>query len=187
MDWKVELSKYEAQFGYHLEIDWSSPISIIKNTLSENNSAEAYVRSIYFLHNVLVEERYTESEGIYIQELLKKTFNESREKFSNDSEYLFFIGKILHISEWYFGLEEDDKPKPEQLAIKMQKKASEIEPTNILYEWAYLFSVAREVTSSQLAEQILSRNGNMVDWLTSKGFPGNYVLDSIKWAASRVQ
>ena len=133
------------------------------------------------LHNILLEEDYQESEHNHIAELLKKYFDESYQKFSENSEYLFFVGKILYIAEWYFGVDDDLKVLEEKLAFKMQKKAFEKESKNPLYEWAYVFSKDEKLRAFDLSKQILYDKYNQLDWLKSKGFAGKYLIESIEY------
>jgi hypothetical protein len=174
MNWKEKLIEME-----HCK-DFKSAISYIQLVIDNNSDdVEAYIRSIYLLHNILVEEDYRDLDHDFIADLLKSLFVTSYDKFSNNAEYLFFIGKILYISEWYFGIDDDFKPIEEKLAFNMQKKAYEMESNNILYEWAYKFSLG-DKSASKLAEQILTQNKTRLAWLKSKGFPGEYILDVLK-------
>jgi hypothetical protein len=180
MNWKEKFKEIEKNFGKHSNIDWQPSIIYTSKVISENsNDVEAYIRTIYFLHNLLLEENYENSDREKIAALLKKYFDESLIKFSNDAEYLFFIGGILYIAEWYFGLNDDIKPINERQAFKMQKKASEIEPDNILFEWAWRFSLGEEL-SEVLAKRILLLD-TVKTWLLDKGFPGEYILGTLKY------
>ncbi|MCB9082403.1 MAG: hypothetical protein H6555_11910 [Lewinellaceae bacterium] len=174
MNWKEQLEKHE-----HSK-DWESAIELMQKTISDNpNDVEVYVRVIYLLHNILVEEDYPESDHDHIAGLLKQYFNESYKRFSDNAEYLFFIGKILYIAEWYFGIDDDFNPVEEKQAFQMQKKAFEKEPGNVLFEWAYRFSLDDKL-AGYLAEQILLHDNGKVEWLRSKGFPGRYILESLE-------
>ncbi|MES2619689.1 MAG: hypothetical protein V4615_02475 [Bacteroidota bacterium] len=175
MNWKTQFEEYEKSFGVHAEIDWKPAIALAQKVI-ENGSddVEAYIRVIYLLHNIVVEEDYPESEHDHMAELLKQYFNESCKRFSENAEYLFFIGKILHIAEWYFGLEDS------KLAVEFQKKAMEKEPGNLLYEWAYRFSCLGDVVEGYLAHQLITDEKDKVRWLKSKGFPGEYILEHLE-------
>ncbi|MFM7022220.1 MAG: hypothetical protein ACKOXB_04525 [Flavobacteriales bacterium] len=178
MTWKEELIKYENSR------DWESAIELMKDVISiDSSSSEAYISVIYLLHNLLLEEQYTGTDREEISILLKQYFNDSRKRFSENSEYLFFIGKILYIAEWYFGVDDDLKPIKERQAFKMQKKACEIEPNNILFEWGYRFSLGEKL-SEKLAEIIL-KDDSIVTWLKVRGFHGQYILESLKTCATR--
>ena len=184
MNWKEQFENVEKQFGQHAERDWKPVIDLVQNAIKNNpDDVEAYIRTIYLLHNVLVEEDYTALEHDYMAELLKKYFNQSFFKFKENTEYLFFIGKILHISEWYFGLDDDIKSNDESLAFKMQKKAYENEPENILFEWAYRLS-SNDATAVTLAKKILN-DSDKIQWLKSKGFPGSYFLEHLEACAQK--
>ena len=102
----------------------------MQDTISENDSnVDAYLSMNYLLMNILVEEQYDPNDHDYYAGLLKKYFIESYAKFSNNPEYLFYIGQIACLSEWYFDIEIEE-------AQSMMIKASEFESGNILYKWA---------------------------------------------------
>jgi len=171
MNWKTQIEKHEKYFGVHAKIDWKPTIALAQDVIyNNNNNVEAYIRVIYLIHNILVEEDYPDSEHDYMAHLLKHFFNESIDKFSENAEYLFFIGKILHISEWYFGIFDS------KLAFEFQRKAMEKVPGNLLYEWAYRFSCENDNVVGYLANQLIENEKVSIKWLNSKGFPGNYVL-----------
>ncbi|MDR1203746.1 MAG: hypothetical protein LBL58_19225 [Tannerellaceae bacterium] len=175
MSWKEQLSEIESHFGYHEKRDWRPAVELVKSLVEKYPyDVEVYIRTIYLIHNILVEEDYPNNEHDEMASLLKKYFDESYSLFSENTEYLFFIGEILHIAEWYFGLEDTI------LAIEMQKKAMEKEPGNLLYEWAYRLSYPGDIVAGYLANQLIEHEKGKVDWLKSKGFPGNYVLEHLQ-------
>lgn len=180
MNWKEQLTEIEKDFGFHKEIDWKPAIELVKQLLAQYpDNVELNVRAIYMLHNILVEEEYPEGEWEGMSELLQRWLHQSREKFSDNAEYLFFVGKILYIAEWYFGLDDDE------LAFEFQKKAMNKEPDNLLYRWAYRMSCSYEITGNYidekfLAHQIIENEKDKVEWLETKGFPGEYVLGHLK-------
>jgi len=175
MNWKEQLSEIEKDFGFHKERDWKPAIASVSKLLTEYpNDVELNIRAIYLLHNILVEEEYSNEEQDKMIDLLQEWFNQSKEKFSENAEYLFFIGEILHIAEWYFGLEDT------KLAMEFHKKAMEKEPGNLLYEWAYRFSYPGNIVAGYLAHQLITNEKNKVRWLKSKGFPGEYILEHLE-------
>lgn len=174
MKWKEYLADLENSKDYKLAIEHMQ--SVIKDN---PDNVEAYIRVIYLLHNILVEEEYAELEHDFLAGLLKSYFDISYVKFSNNAEYLFFIGKILYIAEWYFGVDDDFKPTEEKQAFQMQKTAHEMEKDNVLYEWAYRFTLGEKL-ASHLAEQILLQEKTKLEWLKSKGFPGEYILEALE-------
>lgn len=175
MNWKIRLSEIEKNFGFHIKRDWKPAIGLVNDVLAEYpDNVELNIRAIYMLHNILVEEEYPDEERERMVDLLQTWFIQSKKKFSNNAEYLFFIGKILHIAEWYFGLDNN------KVAVEFQKKAMEKEPENLLYEWAYRLSCPGDVVESYLAHQLISIDRDKISWLKSKGFPGEYVLEHLK-------
>jgi hypothetical protein len=174
------LLKIESLFGKHEQRDWRYYIRIIQKLVNTNiTDMDLYIRVIYILHHILVEENYSVNDGKIIESLLKRYFIDSYLRFEKKSEYLFFVGKILYVAEWYFGLNDDDRPMKYRLAFKMQKAAYEKEPTNQLYKWGYLVSKNEKEESLNIALQIVSEQNVLLNWLKTKGFPGTYMIDSI--------
>lgn len=168
MDWKKYLETLEK------DKDWAGATDLIQQVTTNNPSdKEAYIRGIYLLLNILLEEDYPEDKHHMMASSLKRYFQESYPKFSNDPEYLFFIGYFIELADWYFG---EDKL---ELANEMTKKASEIEPDNILYKWSWRFSEG-DPLSEYYAEQLLKYDKQKIDWLKSKGAPGAYIVDVIE-------
>lgn len=173
MNWKEQLSKLEQVK------DWESAITLMQETINRNsNSIDAYLSMNYLLMNLLVEEQYDLKKHDYYAELLKKYYIESYAKFSNDPEYLFFIGQIACISEWHFDIDIEE-------AQSMIKKASEIEPYNVLYKWSdYSDLDMRESGNKEkmtlYAKKALS-DSEVKKVLKSKGALGKYLWDSLEY------
>lgn len=168
MSWEDRLRTFEKKK------EWNSAIELMKETVAENpNDSWAYVQAIYLFHHILLEEEYPKEKHDALTELLQKYFEISKSKFSDTPAYLFFIGKILHIAEWYFGLKDN------LLAVEFQKKAMEKEPGNLLYEWAYRLSCPGDNVEGYLAHQLIENKDEKVEWLKTKGFPGEYILEHL--------
>jgi len=186
MDWVRKLTEIEGNFGLRKQIDWRPTVELIQQLMAEqSNNVELTVRVIYILHNIIVEEEYSDDEHDVIAELLKKYFNESYQNFSENSEYLFFVGKILYVAEWYFGLDEDFDPVEKSLAFKMQEKAFNYEPDNKLYEWACAFSRKDMRKACELSRYLLFEDTKWLDWLRTKGYPGRYSIESLMYCHSK--
>lgn len=173
MNWKEQLSKLEQSK------DWQSAIALMQETINQNsNSIDAHLSMSYLLMNLLVEEQYDPNDHDYYAALLKKYFIESYAKFSNNPEYLFYIGQIACISEWYFDIEIEE-------AQSMMKKASELKPDNMLYKWANYsgFDTRNQAKKEKLilyAKQALSEP-EVERELKSKGALGKYLWDSLEY------
>jgi len=154
---------------------WPDAIRFVKKAIAANpQEAEGYVRAIYLLLNLVLEEDYAGG-GLKhddLADILKEYFDSSYEKFSDNPEYLFFVGYFMGLAEWYFG--QDDL----ELSRQMLKRAVQIEPQNLLYEWALRFVTADEA-ANELCQQVFSDEGTM-KWLKSKGSPGAYMAWAIK-------
>lgn len=172
MSWQIKLEIFEK----HKE--WYNAIDLLMKIINENqNHTEAYIRIIYLIHNILLEEDYSEDEHDYYALLLKSYFHDSVNRFSDNAEYLFFVGIILHIGEWYFGMNDDLKRMEERLAFVMQKRASEIQPNNLLYKWAYVRLLNNKEEIAQNLKNEICHNPQYINYLTNRGFPGKYVLE----------
>lgn len=177
MSWKENLS------GIEQSKDWKSSIALMQETISKNDSSvDAYLSMNYLLMNV--EEQYDPKDHDYYAGLLKKYFIESYAKFSDNPEYLFCIGRIACISEWYFDIEIEE-------AQSMMKRASELNPDNMLYKWAnYSDLDMREASNREkmilYATQTLSEP-SVERELKSKGALGKYLLDSLEyWSREKI-
>ncbi|MFN5592592.1 MAG: hypothetical protein ACK482_03930 [Aphanizomenon sp.] len=182
MNWKEQLDNLQDSK------QWKSAIDLIVKTINNNSEdVEGYIRIIYLLHNILLEEDYLEEEHDPMANLLRKYFEESYQKFSENPEYLFFVGKILYIAEWYFGIDDDFKPLEEKLAFKMQKKAFEKDSDSQLYQWAYLFSLNEIDKAFLLSNEILNGENKYLNWLKTKGLPGRYIIQSLEFCYENYQ
>jgi len=170
MLYKNQLNKIE------INNDWKSAIILLENAIQFNDdSIEIYIRVLFVLLDVLVEERYTRQEHDILSSSLKKYFEVSYKKFFDNAEYLFFMGFLIPIAEWYFGVDNINK------AYEMQKKAWEQEPRNTLYEWAYRFSDPKDkIAASFLARQLLNQNAKKMDTLKSNGKVGQYIIGMLE-------
>lgn len=174
MNWQEKLRTFEKNK------EWDNAIGLIKETVAESpNDYWAYVQAIYLFHNILLEEDYPEEKPDDLAALLQEYFELSKSKFSDNSEYLFFIGKILQIAEWYFGLDDN------QLALEFQEMAMDKESGNLLYEWAYRLSCPGDTVEGYLANQLIENKDEKVEWLKTKGFPGEYILEHLKMSSER--
>lgn len=186
MNWKDQLETFENNK------QWKPAVDLMEEIIRNNpNDVEAYVRGMYLLWDILLEQGcepheqdYT-AQGLdvdYMWNLLKRYYIEATRTFAENAEYLFFIGYFTHIAEWYWGLKETDP------ATAMQKKAMELEPDNILYEWSYKWSITPRGESSSdnakrvkdLVEKMVKYDLSKIEWLNTKGRPGKYIIRTIK-------
>ena len=100
MCWREQLKQYE------YNKNWNAAIKLMQVVIDDNpNDIDGYLFMNYLLMDILVNEMYDNSKHDYYADLLKKYFLESYSRFSNNSEYLFYIGFIASMSEWYFDIE----------------------------------------------------------------------------------
>lgn len=171
MNWKDEMLSIEQRS------DWKSAAQLLERYNGEN--PELYLRVMFLILDFVVEGKYDQDEHDYAAKKLREIFDNVYEIFSNDSEFLFFIGIMIYIGEWYFGINDLEA------ATVMLKRAMDNEPNNTLYKWGYYSCIDQRLEQNtdlklHLSEQILLREGAKVDWLKSKGLLGRYVLGTLE-------
>lgn len=180
MNWKEILKQFEDKKM------WDNAIEFMENFIKDNpNSLEAYLSICYLLMNLLVEEDYNEKKHDYYAKLTKKYFDESYTKFADNPEYLYFMGRIACMSEWYFGIEIED-------ANQMLEKAAQLDPENLIYKWDYYASLSKENPSNQevidYANLILQQHSPIANSLKMKGSLGEYILEMMThWSKNIIE
>jgi len=92
MCWREQLKQYE------YNKNWNAAIKLMQVVIDDNpNDIDGYLFMNYLLMDILVNEMYDNSKHDYYADLLKKYFLESYSRFSNNSEYLFYIGFIFYV------------------------------------------------------------------------------------------
>jgi hypothetical protein len=176
MNWRNKLDKFESKS------DWKASIDLLETEI-ENEQPEIYFRVIFQLIDLLVEGSYSQDEYVYASSKVKTFFNKSYEKFSENSEYLFFTGITAYIDESHFGM-EGVEPALEMLKIAMEK-----EPENVLFRWAYYFYIDQHPKHNselklQLAKDVIS-DASKTEWLDRKGMIGKYILGILESIVSQ--
>lgn len=169
MNWREELEALER------DKRWGDAMALMEKISGEPPpDAEAYVRAIYLLLNLLLEEDYDAHDLAHddLAARLQRYFDHSYGMFNDNPEYLFFIGYFMGLAEWYFGQDTLE------LSHRMLRKATEIAPDNVLYDWAYKF-VSGDGAADRLAGRLTS-NAEVMKWLESKGAPGAYMINVIR-------
>jgi tetratricopeptide (TPR) repeat protein len=174
--WKRKLDSLERSK------EWDQAIEFMQTTISTYpNNMQAYIYTNFLLMNLLVNEKFNEDKHDYYASLLKKYFDESYAKFSNNAEYLFCTGVTATMDEEYLGLETKD-------VNKMLIRVMELEPNNILYKSADYLYVNRRILNQSpaaldYAEQVLERGSKLRDQLNWHCAFNKYLSESIiKWA-----
>ncbi|SEW57470.1 hypothetical protein [Chitinophaga arvensicola] len=176
MNWKEQLLKFEQNKN------WKSAFDLLQTIISkESSNLDAYLSMNYLLMNVLVEENYDADEGEFYASMLKKYFVESYEIFSQVPEYLFFIGKIACMSEWYVDLKIEE-------AQNLIRRAHHLDPKNFLYEWAAYSdlnmgdSINVEGVTDYSKKAL--RDTAVLEQLRTKGSLGKYLENALTYWAS---
>lgn len=179
MNWNKPLRELESQKK------WDLAIVFMQNIVEQNpESVDGYLSICYLLMNLLVEEEYDVNKHDYYASLLKRYFNESYKKFSNNPEYLYYMARIAYMSEWYLGITLEK-------ANKMLNESLQLDPENIIYLWSYYGSL--DISNAQnkkksfaYAEFILKDDSPIKKILLDKGSLGEYVFDMMSSWANKV-
>lgn len=143
-----------------------------------NQNLDSYLRVLFVLLDFLVDGQYTQDDHDFISIKIKQIFNEAKFKYSNNSDFLFFMGIMIYITEWYFRINNIDKAK------NILENTIKSNPDNILYKWGSLIAIDQrfEVNTKIkffLSKQILNDN-SILERLKSKGLLGEYLLGIIE-------
>lgn len=173
MRWEKQLRIYENNK------EWDFAIFLLQKILKNGDSdLNVYLCLMYLIMNLLVEEDYETSKAKDYEARLKKMFLDSYTLFNKNAEYLFYMGIIALMSEWYLDLDESE-------AKDMLKEAVKLQPQNNLYNWGYytyLGNNSDKKNSLAYARKILL-DSNSLEELESKGTLGEYVLEQITYCS----
>lgn len=153
--------------------DWDEYISTAKD--AGVTDVDLAVEAIFLLFTNLV---YPQSNFVpeykQMMKALEHLFQYFLGIYKDNAKFLFFVGYFNALSEWAFGQEDFG------LSHEMLRKAFEIEPENILYEWGYRFS-----TGDPQAESITERlylDRDQLSRLMSTGAAGRFIAEAIETA-----
>jgi hypothetical protein len=137
-----------------------------------------FLRVIFLLQNFLVNGQYTKKEYDFVASKINKIFLETKSKYSHVPEYLFYVGFIASMAEWYFNIKIED-------IESMIKDATQFEPENLLYKWRYyaITDQRSEINTKLkylLSKQILENNV-LMQGIESKGSLGKYLEGFIQY------
>ncbi len=179
MVWKTKFEEYEKSKN------WQGVLQLLERiTEKDQDFVEAHVRLIYLLLSIITELEYPTIEPnkcpienhATLVSLLKYYFDLSYQKFSCNPEFLFFMGAKMCYAEPHVNVDRN-------FAIDMQKRASELEPTNILYRWSYLTHILphkNKKVALELTRYMCEDSSKEKEWLLTKGQPGKEILDCLR-------
>ena len=179
MAWKERLRALETQKS------WDQAISFMEQVVKDNpDDVDAYIYIIFLLMNIFVEEMFDLSKHDYYAFLLKKYFDLSYDKFSNNAAYLFCVGITVSMAEWYVGFDVEDYQK-------MLHKALALEPNNLMYQSNYYLNLDRSIPENRnaiikYAQLIIDNDPRLLAYATSKGAFGEHWLGCMQGWSERV-
>lgn len=135
------------------------------------------VEIIYFLLDFLLYARYKDdTERDVCLTTLLRVFDNSR-RLDGNAEYLCYVGYLIALAFWAFGQSDLS------LSRTMLRQAKELEPSNRLYEWAYLFSTSQPGWA-EIANELL-RDEVFVASMTGSSQAKRYLLEMIRESVSQ--
>lgn len=118
--------------------EWGMVAEKLQHLLSNDASVLNVVNAIYSLQRS-VEGGGSLPQGDFerLRQLLISFFQRSESIYGTDPVYLFFVGYLITLCEWCFGLDEFNE------GYEMLKRASDSEPSNLLFMWAYAYATSQ--------------------------------------------
>ncbi len=179
MNWKEQLHALEQAKS------WDAAIIFMEKFIHEHpDNMEAYLFLNYLLANMISEEQGwglgDENRRNYIVDLLVKYTDESYEKFSNKSDYLFYTAVIYGYADWYLSWYLRNENKDYKA---MFEKAIALEPDNLFYKQIYLQHISgsipdKEERDIEFAKKVLAQDPSIKKIFDEKGALG----ESVWWS-----
>lgn len=143
----------------------------------KNQSLDNYLRVLFLILDFLVDDQYSQEEHNFVSNKFKNIFEEAKMKYSNYNDFLFYIGMMIFIAEWYFGFPNTDN------AFYMLKEAHKSNPENKLYNWGlYCITDQRPEVNTQKKQEVTNELLNdelILEIIKNKGLLGKYTLGII--------
>lgn len=159
----------------HIEATIRDEIKRLETVLKSNGGVlDTYIQAIFLLLFFLVDCHYSKKEHDAASQQLISYFKEASKAYSENVEFLFFLGYFIPIAEWYFNVDDVS------IAYQMRKQAMLKSPGNILYKWAYYFSDPDNEQAGMLSKKLLAQPDLGLNWLAKKGMPGVYITGMIE-------
>lgn len=149
-------------------------ISILENytILNENFT----IRLIFNYWYILIEPEfdYLNIDHNIIEVKLKTLFTNAYTQFKNSPKFIFFIGYLISLTDWYFNM-------PEKISLEFINKAIEKQPANLLFKWGLkMQKTANELENDEDYKILLnSLQHNINEYFSEKGLLENYFRNLI--------
>lgn len=131
--------------------DYSKVISELKKNITTNNEPFVSFIDLLYTYFYIIQYEHDPPYDDYFKwtEKLRNVYEEFSQRWINRPDFLFFIAYMAEaFAEFYIGLEEKD-------TTEMYKKAHELNPNNLLYQWGVYNSRlhSNEIDRVQLCKQ----------------------------------
>lgn len=161
--------------------NWKDALVLLEERVRQHKEdVEASIRLLFLLWYLLLEEDY-EAIGLsaeVLEEKLRGYFQQTRQLHSSNSDYLFFVGDMMQLTEWYFETPQCQNVVKE--AHAMIRQAVEMNPSNLLYQWGYHLIVERDSKAKEFALLIQERlRSGEFDELSNRGLLGSYFTEMV--------
>ena len=169
MDWKSILRE---QFSSK---NWEGAVTLMGNvTGSDECDLDAYLNYIYLLEHLLLGPVWDLDTDdpllVKAQDEIYEVFDRARSLYSDNPDFLFWVGWLAVWGEWFFKMTTED-------AQRMMEEAHQLCPENILFTLAEVSGCdsASEAAYQVCVKKILS-DKDIISYISAKGTVGDYML-----------
>ena len=152
------------------ELDIDMAIDYIEN--NHKKDMNDYIRVLFLLMDFLVNGQCTENKHDFVADKTKKIFLEANSKYFHNQKYLFYIGFVASMSEWYFDIKWSE-------VEFMLKEAVCLEPKNLLYQWGYNSIIDQRIEVNTKIKYLLSKqileDKTLIKNIRKNGLLGKYL------------
>lgn len=194
MRWKQQVRILE------LADDFDIAIFFLQEVIRNNpTDVDAYIFMLFRLMDTIVEQachfcnvsdtpvsdikiRYYNAKEKHYEVLAKKYFKDGLAVFSNNHEFLYYVGLTAVMSPWYFDIDEADYES-------MIEKACVLDPGNPVYQWHFSELYSRPATDPEVIEyatMVLDSNSRFNQILNTKGACGDYLREMRQTWAQKI-
>ena len=139
------------------------------------DSVDVLLALIYCYGIIQAEFGMDEKESETILKESSNLFERAYNQFKSDPVFLYYAGFMICLGEWWYGVEDG-------FGEKMMDQAYQMEPGNIVYQWAPLGKLTGESRSYKKKRDYYSRlldyvDKNGISFITDHGPMGDYYAD----------
>jgi hypothetical protein len=151
-------------------------LPMLEQSISQDKTnVELWIRYLFDGWYVLLEPDFDrlDIDRELLENKLPGYFKEAYELFSDNAAFMFYIGYIMSICDWYFI--DKTQTNGELIARYMMERAHALEPDNIIYEYFAKYSKLTHLDAEEEEKRVeLYSRVKKSDLWISGGLIGNY-------------